>query len=163
MTFLTTSSLGMSLLVPSVAILVSIAAEIGAFWVARPLVTGSRARWALVAVMAVSALRWFVMSSAVDAWALIAIQVLHFFSFGVWYAASIVVLSDYAPPAQRGAIQGLFAAMVFGIGGSAGSMLGGEIADMWGSASGFTMAAILDLDAMLGCVLLAAGQRPKTT
>jgi PPP family 3-phenylpropionic acid transporter len=150
-----TRAMELPLVVPSVAIFVSIAAEILAFWVARPFVTGRRAPWALVVVMAVTVLRWLIMAVAEDAWLIIAVQALHFFSFGVWYAACIVALTEYAPAAQRGAIQGLFAATVFGVGGGLGSVLGGEIAQAGGSGSGFAAAAGLDGLALLACLFVA--------
>jgi MFS transporter, PPP family, 3-phenylpropionic acid transporter len=150
-----TKSLGHSIAIPSLAVLVSIAAEVVALFVARPFVAGRRGRFVLVVVMGVSALRWVGMAVVTDPVALIALQLLHFFSFGAWYAASIAQLSRYAPPERRGAVQGLFAAVVFGVGGGMGSWMGGQVVEQWSTQTGFYVVAGLDALALVACLAMA--------
>lgn len=156
-----TRALNHSILVPSLAVMVSIAAEVLALFVVRRFVSGARGRWMLVAVMGASIIRWLAMAVITDPVALVLVQLLHFFSFGAWYAASIAQLSAFTSVERRGAVQGLFAAVVFGVGGGVASWLGGVVVDTWGTETGFVLAAGLDAAALVGCLVLAL--RPQSS
>ena len=110
-------------------------------------------------------MRWVATALAQDAWLLIAIQLGHAASFGVWYAANMMILGRFAPPSQRAALHGLFAALVFGVGGSVGAWAGGLLTQHAGTDTAFLAAAALDFVALLGLLgsLSLWRHRPKGT
>jgi PPP family 3-phenylpropionic acid transporter len=80
------------------------------------------------------------------------VQVLHGPSFGVLWIAGVAYARELAPQGSRAVAQGLFVAVTGGLGGFAGSLLGGVTYDALGGAGTFLVAAA---STALAAVLLA--------
>ncbi len=139
-------SLGMSPSVPGACVAVGTVGEVLAFAVAARFLSGRASVW-LAAACLVSATRWWIIASTTSVELLVAVQVLHFFSFGVWFSFAIQLLGRFAPLERRATLQGLFSAACFGVGGSLGSLAGGRIMDAHGGSTLFLVAIGLELAA----------------
>ena len=107
----------------------------------------------LAAAFAVSALRWWLFAYAHSAALLVALQVAHAFTFGLFWATAMAWIADCVPPKLRATGQVLFTT-VTGLGSVIALPLAGTLYDVTGGAGlCFTLAGILDL-VPLGCVLL---------
>lgn len=145
---------------PGAAVAVAIAFEVGALRIApRMLGRVPARRWILLA-FGISIVRWVGTALASGTAALTAWQALHFFSFGVWFAAAIEMLGRFAPPERRGTLQGIYSAAVLAGGGVLGGVVGGELIARFGSGGAFFGAAVLDVLAfVLFAVALLARRR----
>ncbi len=85
----------------------------------------------LGASFAVSAVRWLLLSQARSATWVVSLQALHFFTFGLFWAAAMDAMSRAVPSRMRATGQALFAAVVFGIGNAVGYQLSGVGYDRW--------------------------------
>jgi MFS transporter, PPP family, 3-phenylpropionic acid transporter len=103
----------------------------------------------LIAAVAVMALR-LLLTGAITAhgW-LAAAQVLHGPSFGVLWIAGVAYARELAPQGRRAVAQGLFTAVTGGLGGFAGSLLGGVTFDALGGGGTFLVAAAFTATAAL--------------
>lgn len=110
----------------------------------------------LRAAFAASALRWLVVATTGRAALLVAVQVLHGLSFGVFYISAVTYLSRAVPPSLRATGQALLVATTFGIGGSLGYVAAGHCYDAVGGPTLFAVAAALELVPLA----LAFGLRP---
>lgn len=110
----------------------------------------------LVAAVAAMALRLLLSGAISDPAALAMVQVLHGPSFGVLWIAGVAYARELAPQGSRAVAQGLFVAVTGGLGGFAGSLLGGATYDALGGSGTFLVAAALTASA---AVLLALGGR----
>ena len=99
----------------------------------------------LTAAFAVTAVRWVVVAHATDGVALVAIQVLHGFSFGVFYVAAVRAVTECVPERLRATGQGLFFSVVFGIGGGVGTLTTGLGYDRISGSGVFLAAAVVSL------------------
>lgn len=110
----------------------------------------------LVAAFLGSALRWLLLSQATSAAAIVALQLLHGLTFGLFWATAIHALGTLVPARLRATGQALFSAVVFGIGNSLGYRLSGAAYDWHGSAAPlFAWAAGVELVALaVGLALL---------
>jgi PPP family 3-phenylpropionic acid transporter len=138
--------------VPGYAVAAAILAEVLALAIAARLLARFEAtRW-FAAIALVSALRWGLCVWAPSASVLIAVQLLHLLSFGVWIAATMETLGRFGPPDRRPTLQGWFSGAVLAAGGFVGSALGGAMLDLSGADGVFYAAMALDLIATLGFV-----------
>jgi len=87
------------------------------------------------ATFAASALRWALLWKAEGAAAVIALQLLHGFTFGMFWGAAMAGLARLVPAALRTTGQALFSAIVFGVGNGLGYALAGRTYDRAGSAA----------------------------
>ncbi len=105
------------------------------------------ARVALPRVLSVSfaasAARWWLTGSVADPVAIVAAQVLHGFTFGAFYVASVSYLSCAVPARLRASGQALFAASAFGVGGIVGYLAAGRAYDLVGGAALFRYAGLV--------------------
>jgi MFS transporter, PPP family, 3-phenylpropionic acid transporter len=95
----------------------------------------------LIAAVAVMALRLLLTGVITDHGWLAAAQVLHGPSFGVLWIAGVAYARELAPEGRRAVAQGLFTAVTGGLGGFAGSLLGGVTFDALGGSGTFLVAA----------------------
>ncbi len=79
----------------------------------------------LAVAFAATALRWALLARAHGAGPVIALQLFHGFTFGLFWAASMRALPRLVPPALRATGQALYAAVVFGGGNALGYQLSG--------------------------------------
>jgi PPP family 3-phenylpropionic acid transporter len=119
-------ALGLDSWVAGMCVTVGVLAEIAAFAWLGARVAAQPPKW-LWWSMPPTALRWVGMALTADAYSLVAWQVVHFASFGVWWTAALAQLVRFAPEGRRATLQGVFAASVLGVGGSAGVWVGGQL------------------------------------
>jgi PPP family 3-phenylpropionic acid transporter len=128
------------------------------------------ARWSLRALFAAafagSALRWLALSRVEGAAAVVALQLLHGLTFGLFWSCSVEAMSRLVPGPLRVTGQALYTAVVFGAGNAVGYQLAGLALDHHGRAAPlFAWAAAVELLPLLGAALLAgrAGAPPATS
>ena len=122
----------------------------------------SRSEWLLaraspaalmVAAFAVSAVRWGLTAEATSGPVIVALQVAHGVSFGVFLVALIAAISARVPEELRASGQALLHLSVFGLGGLIGPYVVGWAYDRTGAAPIFWLASIGDLAVTLPALL----------
>jgi PPP family 3-phenylpropionic acid transporter len=121
-------------------------------------------RWSLAGLLATafagSALRWLALSRAEGAAAVIALQLLHGLTFGLFWSCSVEAMSRLVPTPLRATGQALFTAVVFGVGNAVGYQLAGRALDWYGTAPPlFAWAGAIELLPLLGAVAVARKSR----
>jgi PPP family 3-phenylpropionic acid transporter len=100
----------------------------------------------LAVAFGAGAIRWSLLSVASSATTIITLQALHGLSFGLYWAATIKLMSRIVPPALRTTGQALYGAVSFSLGGAIGSQLSGICYDAFGStAPVYRLAALGEL------------------
>lgn len=97
----------------------------------------------LTAALAAHALRWSLFVAVRNPLAILAIQLTHAFTFGVFYLAAVQMVDALAPDELRATAQGVFASVAFGLGGLAGNTLAGLLYRPLGMAWLYAAAACL--------------------
>jgi MFS transporter, PPP family, 3-phenylpropionic acid transporter len=118
----------------------SVAAEIVWFFTqSRWLPLLSLTGW-VVLCSALTALRMGVTALWGDVWwLLVAVQVLHAFTFATHHTANVALISHYFPGKLRGRGQALYTVVAYGSTGVLGSLMGGILSERMGLASVFWM------------------------
>lgn len=138
-------AIGLPASVVGTAASLGVVAEI-AFMFAFPRLEARMAPRRILAVAFVlSAVRWAVMAMTDSAVVIVAIALLHGFSFGAFLVATIAALARRVPAQHRAAGQALFVSATFGVGGLAGFLLAGRGYDLLGGHRLFAWAAALEL------------------
>lgn len=125
--------------------MVAVVAEIGLMTVAPRLLEGRSGEGFLVICAGASALRWAALSMAEGQLAILATQLLHALTFGLWYLALVRYIQVRAPEAVRTTVQAVSQA-VHGLGRMVGYVAGGELFERAGGGGVFraaTFAAVL--------------------
>ncbi len=136
---------------------VGVAAEVVALLAFPRIAARFRPRTVLTVAFAASALRWFLLSRATGAAAIVSLQLLHAFTFGLFWGAAMEVMSRAVPSRLRATGQALFAAVVFGAGNAVGYQLSGLGYDRWhGVAPLFAWAGAAELVALAAILVLPA-------
>lgn len=137
-----------------------IIAEMVFFWWCHGLFQRSSLRTIMLAAMAVSTLRWYLIGWWVDSLPLLALaQILHAASFGATHAAAIQFIHRHFAWPHQGKGQALYSSLSFGLGGTLGSYASGELWLSLGPQLIFTLCAALNLSAWL--VVLAWVEKPE--
>lgn len=98
---------------------------------------------------AVSVVRWAGMAIANDSFSIVALSLLHAFSFGAFLVGGVAFVASRVPSAQRASGQALFVSATFGLGGLVGFASAGVGFDLLGGHRLFGVAAIVELAALL--------------
>jgi PPP family 3-phenylpropionic acid transporter len=122
---------GLPASVTGVGMTVGVVAEVAALLAFPRVAALFSLRSILAASFAVSALRWFLLSRAGGAPWVIGLQILHAFTFGLFWGAAMDAMSRAVPSRLRATGQALFAAVVFGLGNAVGYQLSGVGYDRW--------------------------------
>jgi MFS transporter, PPP family, 3-phenylpropionic acid transporter len=139
-----------------------IAAEVAALLAFPRLAGRFQLRSLFAAAFAGTALRWWLVSRAETAAAMVSLQLLHGLTFGLFWACSVEAMSRLVPSQLRATGQALFSAVVFGVGNAVGYQLAGLGLDWYGTVSHlFGWAAVLELIPLIG-VVLSLGPLPMT-
>ncbi len=126
-------------------------AEVGAFLIMYWLVPRFGLGNLLAASLLLAALRWLLIGLWPETLLLVvAAQLLHAASFGVFHAAAIAKVYHLFTGRYRGRGQALYSSFGFGAGGAIGSLYSGYLWDSFGSSASFLVAAVV---AMVGSVL----------
>ena len=103
---------------------------------------------------AASALRWFALSRAEGSLAVIALQLLHGLTFGLFWGSAVAALGRLIPAPLRSTGQAIFAAVVFGGGNALGYQLSGIAYDHFGRVAPlFDLAGLGEMVPLLGVLL----------
>ncbi len=99
-----------------------------------------------------TAVRWVLVAFFVDQLpVLIAAQLLHAASFGIYHAVAIQLVHRFFTGRLQGRGQALYSSLSFGAGGAAGSLAGGYLWDGLGGQSTYLVSALLSGVALLIC------------
>ena len=122
----------------------------------------SSLRALFAASFAASALRWALLSRAQGAAAVIALQLLHAFSFGLFWVCAVEAMQRTVPVRLRASGQALFSALVFFGGNAVGYALAGAGYDRFGSAAPlYGFAAAAEMLPLLLLLLPLSPERPR--
>jgi PPP family 3-phenylpropionic acid transporter len=147
--------LGLPASVTGVGMALGVFAEVAALLAFPRIAARFPPRAVLAAAFAASAVRWFLLSRATSAAAVIGLQLLHAFTFGLFWGAAMEAMSRAVPSRLRATGQAIFAAVVFGAGNAVGYQLSGLGYDRWhGVAPLFGWAAAAELAALAGLLAL---------
>jgi PPP family 3-phenylpropionic acid transporter len=114
------------------------------------------------AAFAVSAVRWALLSRTQGAPSLIALQLLHALSFGVFWACAVEAMQRTVPVRLRASGQALFSALVFFGGNAVGYAASGAGYDRLGSAAPlYALAAAAEILALLLLLLPLSPEEPR--
>jgi MFS transporter, PPP family, 3-phenylpropionic acid transporter len=104
-----------------------------------------RARLDLDTMLAIafgaSALRWLLVSQVDSIAVVMLLQLVHCFTYGLFWAAGVAVVGESAPPHLRATGQAFFVISVVGVGNILGNLAAGALYDLGGSASYAFLAA----------------------
>lgn len=117
------------------------------------------ARHLLMLSFGLSALRWWGMALTSDVLWLTALALLHGFSFGAYYVASVAEVARHVPESMRSTGQALFNAITFGLGGLVGYSGSGALYAHVGGHQLFAIAGFLELFP-LAVVAVGLSRRP---
>mgnify|MGYP003345799968 CR=1 FL=1 len=91
-------------------------AEVVVLWQAPRLEALGSIRGLFLVSFGGTALRWLLVGSTHEGWAVLGLQLLHGLTFGLFWATSVRALSQWVPAPMRATGQALFGALVFGLG-----------------------------------------------
>jgi MFS transporter, PPP family, 3-phenylpropionic acid transporter len=145
----------------SYAYVVGVLAELAAFYYFARL----RLRFSLPTLMAWAAgatvVRWLLTALVADPIAMVALQALHAFTFGLFWGAAMAWLAECVPPALRATGQALYTTATFGIGNLIGYQASGLLVDVSGGAqAAFLAAAAIELGPLILSLTVARRLRP---
>jgi len=138
-------SLGLSNGVVGVSVALGVCAEVCVMALYPRLAGIARPRTLLAVACFVSALRWAGMAWVSHAAPLVALTLLHGFTFGLFYVAAVDAFARRVPAEHRAQGQAFFVAVTFGLGGLAGYVAAGAGYDVLGGARLFEVAACVEL------------------
>jgi PPP family 3-phenylpropionic acid transporter len=145
----------------SYAYVVGVLAELAAFFYFRQL----RRRFTLPTLMtwaaAATVVRWVLTALVDQPVAMVALQALHAFTFGLFWGAAMAWLAECVPPALRATGQALYTTATFGIGNLIGYQGSGWLVDVSGGAkAAFLAAAAIELLPLVLALTLARRHSP---
>jgi PPP family 3-phenylpropionic acid transporter len=119
-----------------------VVAEVVLFAAGGPLVrrAGPAGLFGLAAGLGV--VRWAVLASTTEIWALALAQCLHAFTFGAMHLGAMLFIARTVPSASANTAQALFAALTNGIGLGAGLLIAGLLYSAWGADAYWASAAV---------------------
>jgi MFS transporter, PPP family, 3-phenylpropionic acid transporter len=132
-------------------------AEIVLFWYGGPLVRRLHPAGLMLLGGSLGALRWLVTGLTADPAALLALQLLHGFSFGATHLGAMHYLRDHATVGLSATAQGLHSALPMGALGGLTMMAAGPLYGALGAGAYLAMAALAALGAALAWRLRTAG------
>ncbi len=121
-------------------------AEVGVFLVMHRWVPRFGLRALLLWSLGLAALRWLLVAWFVEqAWIMVAAQLLHAATFGIYHGVAIQLIHRYFRGRHQGRGQALYSSLSFGAGGALGALLSGLTWEPLGAAITFTGAAVVSL------------------
>lgn len=120
-------------------------------------------RWGARRLMAVSiaayALRAFLVSLATSPETIVLIQCIHGATFALLVGAGVTLADELAPEGLKATAQGLYGAVMGGVGVASGAVLGGWIYEHYGAPATFRVMGAVALVGLLLWVLMERGLR----
>jgi PPP family 3-phenylpropionic acid transporter len=146
--------LGLPSSVTGAGLALGVLAEVLALWAFPALLRRFDLPALLGAACAGTALRWWLVSRAQGAAAVVLLQLFHALTFGLWWACAVEAMGRLVPVGLRATGQALFSALVFGAGNAVGYGLSGAGYQKLGGASPlFAVAAAVELCALPLCAV----------
>lgn len=131
--------------------------DIGLLWslgVASEIAVLTHARWIIQKIgvaplltlsTLLAALRWGITAATLWMPLLLMAQLLHAFTFGGFHVAAVRRAYDAAPPGGRATVQAWYGALSFGLGGSLGLLLSGQLFERFGAGMLYGVMALVAL------------------
>ncbi len=136
------------------AMMIAAIAEIPFFFFSAKLIWRYRIPNLLLIAFGVTILRWFLNSIAISPYQLLAYQLLHSLTFGLFYSSAVVYVDRLTPSRLRTSGQSLFWATTFGFGNVVANLVGGWIYQYYSVQTLYVVASVA---AALGTLILAVG------
>ena len=108
----------------------------------------------LLLAMIISGVRLVALAIVRTPEAALLLQLTNGLTFPAMWIAGVAYADQYAPPGMRATAQGLFGAMVFGLGLAVGGFVGGPILESWGGQAVFLIFGVVVLIVVTAVVLL---------
>ncbi len=108
----------------------------------------------LLLAMTVTGLRLILFAASPTPEMILLLQLLNGLTFPAMWLAGVAYADQYAPPGMRSTAQGLFGAMVFGLGLAVGGFIGGLILENWGGHVLYLIFGAVVLITVTGVALL---------
>ena len=100
----------------------------------------------LMVAFAVTAVRWVLVAVVQDPFWLVALQVVHALTFGVFWGSALAWVGECVPPRLRATGQTLFTGVLYGVGNGLGMLGSGALYDAFGGAEpSFAIAGALEV------------------
>jgi MFS transporter, PPP family, 3-phenylpropionic acid transporter len=94
----------------------------------------------------VTAVRWCLVAVVHDPFWLVALQVVHALTFGIFWASALAWVGECVPPSLRATGQTLFTGVLYGVGNGLGMLGSGALYDAFGGAdTAFVVAGLLEV------------------
>ena len=110
----------------------------------------------LVLAMTITGIRLILSAAAQTPELVLLLQLLNGLTFPAMWIAGVAYADQLAPAGMRATAQGLFGAMVFGLGLAVGSFLGGLLLETWGGHALFLVFGVVVLIVVAGVALAQA-------
>lgn len=146
-------SRGGSQALTGVALTVSVLAELPIMFFSYKFLPRLKTRGLFLLAVAVTGLRSLLYAVIAAPIGIIAVQLLHGFTFPALWVAGVTYSSENAPPGLNATAQGIFGSTLMGFGAAAGSLLGGFLMERMSPAAMFGVLGIVVLTG-LACFLL---------
>lgn len=131
-------------------IALGVLAEIGMFFVVGRMLERHGPRLILLAVLAIGTFRWLAIGGLTHSLVVLALaQLLHAVTFAAAHATAMYSLARLFPSRLQVRAQGLYASLVYGVGGITGSLLAGQIGKVFGLSACFYLSSVLSILALL--------------
>ena len=131
--------------------LMGVALTIGTLSEIPVLFFGNRLLWRFTAngllllAMIITGVRLVLLAIVRTPEAALLLQLINGLTFPAMWIAGVAYADQYAPPGMRATAQGLFGAMVFGLGMAIGGFVGGPILESWGGSAVFLIFGVVVL------------------
>lgn len=149
--------IGQDELFGSIGWTIAVLSEVTLMFFARRLIADRDPAKIMVITGAIAAFRWFATAVVVHPLALLALQSLHAFTFGLWYLAGVAYTQSKVPDELRTSVQAMSLGAV-AIGATIGCLGGGQILEHLGGRALFAAAGVMSL---FGLALYAWARRDR--
>ncbi len=108
----------------------------------------------LLLAMIITGLRLVALALVRTPDAALLLQLINGLTYPAMWIAGVAYADQYAPPGMRSTAQGLFGAMVFGLGAAVGGFVGGPLLENWGGQAMFLIYGVIVLAVVAVVALL---------
>jgi PPP family 3-phenylpropionic acid transporter len=157
--FLYMNDLGVSKTLMGLTLTFATISELPIFFYSNRLLNRWGARGLLLIALAATVVRALAYTVVSDPWMFLVVSLLHGLTFSAMWVAGVSFADSMAPEGLGATAQGLFSAVLLGLGGIAGGLIGGFLYDELGAVAMFRWAAAF---ALVGLVVFALGSRNAT-
>jgi PPP family 3-phenylpropionic acid transporter len=137
-----------------VVLTIGVLSEIPVLFFSNRLLQRFTANGLLLLAMIVTGLRLVVLAMVQTPEAALLLQLINGLTFPAMWIAGVAYADQYAPPGMRSTAQGIFGAMVFGLGLAIGGFVGGPILEQAGGQAVFLIYGVIVLAVTLAVALL---------